>query len=91
MHIRRTLATAATGLVLALPGPAHAEDAGWQFTATGYAWLPASRATVDTPRGSLSGELGVGDALEALDFAAMGSLEARRGKLGLVADCSTST
>lgn len=86
MHIRRTLATAATGLVLALPGPAHAEDAGWQFTATGYAWLPASRATVDTPRGSLSGELGVGDALEALDFAAMGSLEARRGKLGLVTD-----
>lgn len=86
MQIRQTLATAATALVLALPGPGRAEDSGWQFTATGYAWLPASRATVDTPRGSVSGELGVSDALDALDLAAMGSLEARRGKLGLVAD-----
>lgn len=77
---------AAVAAVVASASAAHAQQTGWEFIATGYLWLPTSTVTVDTPRGSLTGELSVADALDALKFAAMGNIEARKGKVGLVAD-----
>lgn len=65
--------------------PAQAQQP-WEFTATGYLWLPTTKATAQTPRGSVSGELSVSQALEDLKFAAMGTFEARSGRLSLVAD-----
>lgn len=82
---RSSLAAVLATVLLAAPA-VQAQQQDWSFTATGYLWLPTTDVTVDTPRGSLSAELSVKDALEALDFAAMGNFEARRGKLGLLAD-----
>lgn len=66
--------------------PATAQDNSWSFQATGYLWLPTTDVTIDTPRGEVSGELSVKDAFKALDFAAMGSFEARQNRLSLIAD-----
>ena len=76
----------AATLFMFAAGQAVAQGNGWSFQANGYLWLPTTDVTIDTPRGSVSAELSVKDALDALDFAAMGSLEARRGRLGLIAD-----
>lgn len=67
-------------------GPAAAQDSDWEFIASGYLWLPVSTVSLDTPRGGVSAELSVSDAIDALDFAAMGTFEARQGRLGLAAD-----
>lgn len=73
--------------VLALSaGQAGAQDNGWRMTVTPYLWLPDSRISVDTPRGTVSGELSIGDALQNLDFAFMGAIEARNGKWSLMSD-----
>lgn len=72
--------------VALMTGQAHAQDRDWQFQATGNLWLPTTRVTVDTPRGSVSGKLSISDAIDDLDFALMGSFEARRDRLSLSAD-----
>lgn len=73
-------------LIALAAGPVFAEDTGWSYRATGYLWLPDTRIGVDTPFGEVNGTLEIGDALEALDFAFMGSFEADRGKWSLIGD-----
>lgn len=73
-------------LMLLAAGPGVAQDTGWSYKATAFLWLPDTRIGIDTPFGQVSGELTIGDALEALDFAAMGSFEANRGKWSLIGD-----
>jgi opacity protein-like surface antigen len=82
----RSFLMASAAACLALASEASAQENEWEFKATGYLWLPTTSVTVDTPIGNVSGELSVGDALDALEFAAMGSFEANYGKLGLGAD-----
>lgn len=73
-------------LVLALAGPAAAQDGGWSFEVSPYAWTPGIAASVATRFGRLDADASIGDVLSSLDFAAMGLLEARNGRWGLIAD-----
>lgn len=67
-------------------GHASAQDSGWSYTITPYLWLPDSTIGIETPRGSVTGELSIGDALKELDFAFMGAFEASNGKWSFVTD-----
>jgi opacity protein-like surface antigen len=75
----------AAALAMAV-GPAFAEGGGWSFKVTPYLFTPKSEVTVVTPRGSVSTELKFSDAIESLDFAFMGALEANKGRWSLVTD-----
>ena len=61
-----------TGLLLAA-GPLAAQDTGWEFTITPYAWLPGLSTSVDTRFGTVDSDTSGSDALSDLDFAFMGS------------------
>jgi opacity protein-like surface antigen len=64
--------------------PAAAQD--WSYDASIYLWFPQTNVTVDTPLGTVEGELSISDALQDLDFAFMGAIEARNGPWGIVGD-----
>jgi opacity protein-like surface antigen len=79
---------AATVLLLAVT-TASAEE--WTGRVTLYGWLPAADVDTTIDRragGAVSGDAssGVDDILDALNFAAFATLEARRGRLGLIGD-----
>lgn len=85
----RSLALAA----LVVPGIADAQEwsKGWSGRATLYGWLTAAEldSTVPLPRGGSldsSVSVGLGDILDALDFAAFANVEARRDRLVLLGD-----
>lgn len=79
----RTNLTAAALAALAA-SPAAAQD--WTFDATLYGWLPAISTSFDTARGTVESDVSASDAVDNLDFAFMGALEARRGKWGFIGD-----
>lgn len=81
-HAARTLALTAT--VAALPGAGSAAE--WSYSATLYGWLTSLSATIGTPLGPVEVEQSFSDILDQLEFAAFGTLEARRGRWGLIAD-----
>jgi hypothetical protein len=70
--------------------PAAAQDltAGeWRFRAQIYGWFPSVEGTTSHPPGSGTAlNLEVGDYLDSLRFAFMGTLEARKGRLGALTD-----
>ena len=78
--------------VIAMSGPlvAHADSTapGWKWDATVYLWLPSLRGDTSFPPGNggpsidVSGE----DILDALNFAFMGALGARKGSWGVSTD-----
>ena len=76
------IATAIVALLAATPAAAQE----WTFRGTVYGWLPALDTSVDTARGTVSGELSMSDVLDALDMAFMGVLEARYGRWGVIGD-----
>ena len=82
----RARALAALCLTVALAGPAAAQDGGWTLAVSPYVWAPGITTSVGTRFGDLEADARVGDVLSALDFAAMGVLEARNGRWGLIAD-----
>jgi hypothetical protein len=67
-------------------GPAAAQDGGWNFSATGYLWLPATKTTADTDFGEVDSTLSAGDAIVDLEFGFMGSVAAQRGRWSLIGD-----
>lgn len=69
---------------LVAAGPAAAQD--WRYDASIYLWFPQTNVTVDTPLGTVEGELSISDALQDLDFAFMGAVEARNGPWGIIGD-----
>ncbi len=69
---------------LLLAAPAAAQD--WTYDAAVYLWFPKTDVTLDTPLGSVTGELSISDALQDLDLAFMGAVEARKGPWGFVGD-----
>jgi len=75
-----------TIVAIALAAPACAQDAGWDFSVSGYMWLPKSTTKVDTPWGTAKSVLSIGDAMEALDFGSMISGTARRGRWAITGD-----
>lgn len=84
MRLEKTAAIAA--LLALTAGPAVAQDSGWTYDLSAYLWVNDTGVTADTPRGEASAELSFSDALDALDFAFMGTVEARNGRWGLIGD-----
>lgn len=80
--MRRLLA----GLSLLAATPALAQDNSWSYDASIYLWFPQTDVSLDTPLGSVDGSLSISDALQDLDMAFMGALEARNGKWGFIGD-----
>lgn len=80
-------------ILLLGPSAAMAEDLaeGWSGRATIYGWLTAldAEATVTGPRGGTSsarGSAGIGDVVDALNFAFFANAELRRGRFGVIGD-----
>jgi hypothetical protein len=84
----KSLSTAA-GCVLLLAAsaaPALAQDGPWTFDLSANLWFNASTVTADTPQGEASAELSFSDAIQDLDFAFMGTAEARNGPWSVIGD-----
>lgn len=79
-------ASLAAACLLVPIGATAQEFAGWTYAATLYAWLPAMANQIDTPLGTVDTDKSSSDAIADLDFAFMGSFEARKGKWGLIGD-----
>ncbi len=73
-------------IAAALPVASVAQETDWTFTLTPYVWIPGVTTAFGTERGSFTADRSGGDALSDLDFAFMGTFEARRGKWGMVVD-----
>lgn len=58
----------------------------WEITNTVYGWFPGITTTVETPIGEVQAEQSFSDILETLDLAFLAALEARKGRLALIAD-----
>lgn len=81
----RLVLAALASSVLALP--AHAQDGGWEYSATAYLWTTDTSVSAETPTGHVvEAELSFSDALKDLDFAFMGTLEARKDKWSFFTD-----
>jgi hypothetical protein len=77
-------------MVLALPllgfSPAAAAASDHQFLISPYLWFSAVGSRLGTPIGTVETEASFGDIMSNLDFGFMGTLEYRRGRLGLIGD-----
>jgi hypothetical protein len=87
--------TGLVGLLLAVTvapasaaGTASPADDGWRFGATLYVWVPSISGTTRFPSGASgpSIDLRADEVLDKLDSALMGTIEARRGAWGGLAD-----
>jgi hypothetical protein len=87
MLTRTLIRATACALVLAAPGaPILAQDGGWTFDVSANLWFNDTKVTTDTPFGPVDAELSFSDAIQDLDFAFMGTTEARKGPWGLIGD-----
>lgn len=66
--------------------PATAQDRAWDTSFTLYLWTAETDASITTAFGTIESTLPFSDALENLDFAFMGALEARNGPWSLIGD-----
>jgi hypothetical protein len=66
--------------------PALAQDGKWTYDLSMNLWFNDTTVTTDTPRGEVEAELSFSDAIEDLDFAFMGTAEARNGPWGIIGD-----
>jgi hypothetical protein len=91
----RAVGVVCAALVCAAPiGPVRAQDAapsgaaGLQYRATLYGWFPGIGGSTQFPSGAggPSIEVDAKDVLEKLNFALMGTLEARGARWGVLAD-----
>lgn len=83
---RRALTSAAFAAAL-LSGTAAAQQDAWQFRVTPYLWASGISGKLTHPGlPTVKPSASFGDILESLDMGAMGRVEARRGRVGLVAD-----
>lgn len=87
---RIALTTAAVAAVAAFTlsgtGPAEAQSASWEFAVSPYAWLPGISTSTDTDFGDVGTDSNTREVVEDLDFAFMGTIEARNGRWGLILD-----
>lgn len=65
---------------------ALAQDGGWTYALSAYGWFNDTDISTDTPRSQVDAELSFSDALDSLDFAFMGAVEARNGPWGIIGD-----
>lgn len=74
---------------LALPAMAQESTDGWQYELTPYVWGAGMSGTIkvnNKPEAGLAVEQSFSDVFKMLEFALMGSFEARNGRYGLLAD-----
>jgi hypothetical protein len=84
-HLARTVATIAAAA--ALPLAAQAQDTEtWKFGAAIYGWVPAIGGDLTLRSGTSSIGVSMGEVLDSLEFAFMGTLEATYGKWGVWTD-----
>jgi hypothetical protein len=86
-----TLSRRLTGLVLmsAVMGAmtsARAQEGLWEYKASFYLFAARTKTSTGTPLGPVSAELSFSDALENLDLAFMGTLEASNQKWSFIGD-----
>ena len=88
VSIQRTAASLMAAAFVAAPVGAQAQSGGWQFEASLYGWFPAISGTSSFPPngGGPSIDVSMGDVIDALKFAFMGTFEARNGQWGLWTD-----
>jgi hypothetical protein len=81
---------AALAIAAAAPLAAQAQAAndGWRFQASIYGWFPgiSGQTAVPVQTGGVNLDVSMGDVIDALKFAFMGSFEARQGQWGLWTD-----
>lgn len=80
------LGTSCAALLVSLSAPASAQDGRWTYDVSMNLWFSATNVTADTPNGEVEAELSFSDAIQDLDFAFMGTAEARNGPWGIVSD-----
>lgn len=73
------------GVLLAV-GPAYSQESDWKFAGSIYLFAPETTVGLTTPQGSVESGLSFSDAVQNLDLAFMGSLEASNGKWSFLAD-----
>jgi hypothetical protein len=82
--------TMAAALAAAVPHAAQAQGSsdGWQFEAAIYGWFPGISGTTSFPPSGNgpSIDVSMGDVIDALKFAFMGTLQARHGQWGVYTD-----
>jgi hypothetical protein len=88
VSIQRTAASLITAACVVAPAGVQAQSAGWQFEASIYGWFPAISGTTSFPviGGGPDIDVSMGDVIDALKFAFMGTFEARQGQWGLWTD-----
>jgi hypothetical protein len=81
------LAATVLAITVAAAAPAQAQGSsdGWQFEAAIYGWFPSIGGTTAFPPngGGPSIDVSTGQVIDALQFAFMGSLQARNGAWGV--------
>lgn len=73
-------------LLTLIAAPAAAQDTGWTYGATLYAWLPSLGASVETNLGTIESNSSGSDVLDSLQMAFMGTFEAQNGPWSVVGD-----
>ena len=76
----------ALSMTALLSVPVAAQDAGWSFALSPYAWTPGLTSSAETAWGTVEVDKSIGDVLSDLDVAFMGAFEARNGRWSLIAD-----
>ena len=79
------------GCCLALPAVAEEPASGWRFAVTPYLWAAGVTGDATLPRRTQDFAVDFDDLLSDLNFALMGSVEARNGRLSLILDGMTLT
>jgi opacity protein-like surface antigen len=76
----------AAALIAVTSGPAAAQSSNWTFDVSANLWTNDTTITTDTPEGQVEQTLSFSDALKDLQFAFMGTVEARNGPWGVIGD-----
>jgi opacity protein-like surface antigen len=66
--------------------PAVAQESQWTYDLSFNLWLSDTAVSTDTPFGKVDAELSFSDALQDLDFAFMGTFQARNGPWSVLTD-----
>jgi opacity protein-like surface antigen len=82
----RSISSCITAAAMVCTTPAFAQDGSWQTSFTFYLWTAETDVSIATPFGDIDSTLSFSDALENLDFAFMGVMEARNGRWSLLGD-----
>ena len=84
-HLFKIAVGCAIGLALSSV-PAVAQESRWTYDLSFNLWLSDTAVSTDTPFGVVDTELSFSDAIQDLDFALMGTAEARNGPWAVVMD-----